>query len=346
EGRRAQMEAYLGSDEQLGRGGDPLAKYNVSVSYGGGHTGPRGYANRTGPAQIAEMKRLAAAGDFAGADALLATIQGNVQRTNAWLSAPGRNRKELMSLTGGGEPGAGLNMDGPMDLLMGNLLRDALDIQDPNSAQAKDLVDSMTRGPLAQVEAGRVSANRAIGSQERTSARQARDLGLARGSARGAGADQALATARNMHHAGQRAEVELKAGAARATIHGQAAQKYQEFKRAWGVNAVAAAQQYIDNKATVRDEYVNAILTTRLAAANLYGQQGGTESARSNALGAQATSLAQTDAQISAQDDGGGWGAIVGAVAGIALSFIPGVGPVVGAAIIGATTTAGNAVDN
>jgi hypothetical protein len=153
------------------------------------------------------------------------------------------------------EAAAGAALASPGAMLVGGVVSKAREMMDPNSAEAMRFKDSLTSGALTAVEQGRQQAVRALGAQERTGARQQRDMMMGTGAA-GQTAKMAAVGARNAERfATMRADVEGGAAAQRAQIHGDASKMYESFRYDLANNATSLAAAWVNNESGVRDNF-------------------------------------------------------------------------------------------
>ncbi len=170
-------------------------------------------------------------------------------------------------------------------------------------------MSTLTKGALDTVEASRVNALRAMGSEERTGQRQLRDQALRSG--------QATATVRNAALAGRMAERfgTLKAGletdvaAKRSQIISQAGQFYQQFSVDLAKNAVGLASAWVNDQSGVRDNF--RAMQMNLSSNYIQNLMGFAGTSQTNLTHYLTAEMAQ------AGEESGGWaGALGGAVSG------------------------------
>jgi len=172
-------------------------------------------------------------------------------RTGALSFSKGDKYDPLFDTEGAAESSLG----SPTGMLVGGVVNQARQMQDPNSAESMRFKDSLTSGALTAVEQGRQQAVRALGSQERTAVRQQRDMMMGTGAA-GQTAKMAAIGARNAERfATQRADVEGQAAAARAGIESDAAKLYEGVRMDMANNAVALSSAWVNNESGVRDNF-------------------------------------------------------------------------------------------
>jgi hypothetical protein len=226
-------------------------------------------------------------------------------------------------------------LSSPMAMIVGETLRDARAMQDPNSETSMRFKDSLTSGALAQIDAASLNAERGIASGERTAQRGFRDNRLAAGgNALGAAAMSARTSERFSALA---AGNETQSGAARAAVHGEAAKTYEAYRREFATSSVNAAQVYMQNIPKFRDAYRAQQMQMATNAAGIMAKVGLVQ------LEAGANSAAAA-AQQRAALVGGAFSAIAGLATAI--------NPIVGAAVTGvgalakwATTNSGEKED-
>jgi hypothetical protein len=330
---RSFLQSKLGTDEQM------YAPYIGKWSTQGYDTRRRAEYDpvvNEANSLLSESLAAARAGDLTKADQLKAQANNLVSGTGQRFQFSG--------------PGAGWenknewdHLKSPEGRLAGTLLRDAMGMQDPNSAGARSFVSSLTEAPLAEIEASRDNALRSITAGERGASRSARDFRLAHGAAHAPSAEASVAARTSMEFATQRASVETQTGAARAQVTGQARQTYETFKRAFAVDAMGAAQQWVDTRGGVRDEWqaVNIQLAGISAQIAAVGAEAGSRisaAAFDSAGRVEAAKLAaETEEKLAKQDLMAGIaGKAIGIVAGVGAGIITG-NPLVGAQVFAAT---------
>jgi hypothetical protein len=265
EHRRAGLENWLGSDAQLE--GEGVKDYLADAE--GGWREGLFYNGRPGLKRLKRQDKdlfakaqevdalfkqryeAGAAGDYEKARELDAQARALINEygltEEAGFSLSEKYKQQMM-------PGRKALLS-PTGMTAGEIVRDANELLDPDSQHTADFKRALTEGAIAQVDAAETSAGRAIATGERAAFRQARDLAGALGGARSFGSEMAVATRSAERFAAMRADVATQAGAGRAQIHAEAEKFYQSFSRAWAVDSLSAAQQWVDSRSFVRDSF-------------------------------------------------------------------------------------------
>ncbi|MGH9669024.1 MAG: hypothetical protein ACRD3A_02800 [Terriglobales bacterium] len=216
----------------------------------------------------------------------------------------------------------------PTGMLVGNVVNNARQMMDPNSAESLRFKDALTSGAIAAVEASRTNALRAMATEERGAARSMRDSLLQQGGATQSAKMASLASRAAERFAAGRAGLETQVGAQRAQIYGDAAKVYESFKYDLAQNASALASAWVNDQSGVRDSFramhsnmmmnmtsnlygfasqANNNVTQLIMAANGQKSEGG--SGWAGALGGAASGA-------TAGSAAGPWGTVIGGVAG------------------------------
>jgi hypothetical protein len=259
ERQRADLENYLGSDGAAPPIVEGFDTYYTFTSVGS----KKGQARMMG-ANVqrwnTEMQRaydLAAAGNMEEANQIKAGIESEYAAYQQSMTGKAGDKAAKRFGTIGTSTfdrnTAGRAARSPLAQSMSDLVKDSRALMDPESDTSRRFKDALTAGALAETDAAQLSAERTIATQERTSRRQLRDAQLG-GTVKG-GLVSALALRNSERFAAMNAEVASEAGARRAQIYGEAARFYEQFKREWATNTVAAAQAYLANASGFRDNY-------------------------------------------------------------------------------------------
>lgn len=217
-----------------------------------------------------------------------------------------KRHQQLMSQTG---------------LLAGEIVSYAGDLRDPESPESQALIESLTDGPIAQIDAAENDAHQAISMQSRIAERKRRDLTATMGGARSFGAETAIQGALDVRFAQGHSAAASTAGAARASIYGDAQKFYLNFREQYGISALDVARKWTNSRAFVNDTYraLQASLAGATADFNLAaaGQQ------QQVALTAFTTNanLQSYQDQIKAQKQGQ-WMSLIAGVVGASIGAI------------------------
>lgn len=157
----------------------------------------------------------------------------------------------------------------PMGRLVTETLQRARAYLDPDSEEYNRLYDALTEGALAETEAGRLAAERGIIAERRMGDREVRRLGATRGAARSPGLNRALTQRQGERAATQRANVELEAGAARATILSEGTRYIEDMARTYAPNAVGFARAFAQGSPGIREQHQGALDALGLASAQI-----------------------------------------------------------------------------
>jgi putative component of toxin-antitoxin plasmid stabilization module len=327
EQRRAQIEKNLGSDVQLDHGGiqdwqaDEGPGYRIALQRlaNGPRIAGQGAIKREANKLFKESYKAAATGDYAKADELRAQAMeaggaliegGGFELGEQFKQKKMKGYKALMSESG---------------LMAGGILRDAGELMDRDSETTERFMDSLTSGALAEINAAETNAGRALATQERSAVRSNRDAAMATGGARSFGSEVALAARSAERFAGMRAQTATEAGAARAQVHAQAAQFYENASRTWAVSALQASRDFINDLSFVRDTYNQMQNDLTGMFAQLAGTAGAASMALSSKAMSTAGSIANADRMAAAQEEAAESemiGSIVGGVLGIVAMFL------------------------
>lgn len=218
-----------------GGGGGGLG---VNINIGGGGGGKKGK-------KAAKKAASAAAGPLRTTQATDVGLEGYRQRFESGLGTD----EQLAAEEGSGP------LASPLAKTVGRLVADSRDLLDDNSAATARFRDALTSGPLAEIESGRIGEERALGSAERTGARERRDVSLRFGSSSNPNAMAAIGARSAERFGTARAGVEERAASQRAQVLGKAAQFFEGFRRDFARDVVTTSQAFVANSAFIRDSF-------------------------------------------------------------------------------------------
>lgn len=198
--------------------------------------------------QMDQVRALEAEGRTEEAAALRENIDSEIQSIGGDWAAAFNYREDPDKL-------AEFHARSQMGQIVDVQLQEGRAILDRDSEVSQAYRQSLTEG-----------ATRATAARERMALRSARDFGLSRGSATNPAAQAATARASAREFAFEFAQIEASA-----------AQQYENYRVALGQNAVAFANQWIDQAAGIRDEFTEHKLALAQSAMQMYtaiaGQQ-------------------------------------------------------------------------
>lgn len=280
------------------------------------------------------------AGDTQTADSLKAQAEALFEGAPMaeWKDRGARGGEGLGKFKGTGiQMGSpiGKQLASPSGQIVGELVHRGEQLLDPESEESQRLISSITEAPLAQIAAGETAAQRALATGERTAQRGMRDLGLATGGMRAPGAEAAIRSATASQFAGQRAAVNTEMAAMRATVIGQARQFYESMAPQYAINAVKAADEWINNRAFINQNYMQLTTSLTQSAMALSGQMASSMASLAGTQYAAASQAKTAAAELEASQKTDWISLSVGAVATVAGAFAGGVGAAAGAAMFG-----------
>lgn len=165
-------------------------------------------------------------------------------------------------------------------MLVSGLVKDAAEL---NTDEGRDrYIHNITDPAVEAIQTGRDIQRRSLAAQQRSSIRQARDLGLVRGSSNVSENMAAVMARVGERYAAADASVQQQASAAIGEVMGKAAAYYEDFSRQWTQSVAEFSQAFVQNEAGVRDLF-NAEMqqaaslkaTTLLNVAAQYNAQAG-----------------------------------------------------------------------
>ena len=276
-----------------------------------------------------QAQKAAEGGDFDAADKLKAQADAITKTFSASTQQYLQNKKDT---TGAAQ----LATSSPEAKIVGGLLQEAKNLQDPESDAYKKMFGDLTGGALSAIDAGEKSAERSMAAERRGVESQIADTGAARGSARNPLAQQSISARAGDAFATTAAQSHLNAGTSRAQVISSASQFMDQYANKFAQDAVGFADAWTSGVAGVRDAFQNNLaqlhnLSSGLSMqfqqqANMSMMQGQANQQAQNSqllgagIGAGSTVLGSAMGAMSTPNSQGqtGWGQIAGyAVSGI-----------------------------
>lgn len=289
-----QMEQRLGTQEQIAgygtdsRVGEYTRRYSieggVESAIIGGHKKSQlrkaGFSRERFADVLSSANDLmdqaeaaARAGDFEKADRLRekASTVTNIGSTGTGMKgARGVDISGLFNLgAAAGDSAAEGALSGPLAQMVGAQVADARALMDPNSPESQRFRESLTGGALEAISAGEDISMRQLAQQRREGERTQRDLGLARGAGRHANAERAFSQAASERFGTSAANIRQSAAAQRAQVLGEASRTFEDFRRKWSQGTAAFAQDFLQNKAGIREQFQSAVDSMKSAGSQL-----------------------------------------------------------------------------
>lgn len=284
---------------------------------------------------LEDAQAAAEAGDMGRANQLKAEADAIVKGIP---TIGGITGEDLFRMSGSmsAEEAAKQQLSSPLAQSVGQLVKAGRGFLDRESTESQEFRKSLTAGAEEAIAFGRGRQLGQIRGGLRSAQRAQRDIALQRGGGRMLGAESALATRVSETATEASRDVEAQATSQRVQVVSDAAKFFETFRLQFAQDIAGFAQGWLQNEAGVRDEYLNRMTQTGMAAAQ-YAQQ-----AANQALGFAAQEMAIAAGQPSAQGQAGqALGGVIGTVlGGVVGSLFGGVGAPVGAAAGGAAGTA------
>jgi hypothetical protein len=146
---------------------------------------------------------------------------------------------------------------------------------DPSSEEYATYYEALTQPSLDALDARVTLGERGITAEHRQTERDIQNVGAGRGSARSPYATAAMGARAGEGAATQRANLQLEAGVETSRLLQSATQFMADMGNFMQRDAVAFAQEYIDNAAGIRDEFVDRMVAINLAGAEIAGSIAG-----------------------------------------------------------------------
>jgi hypothetical protein len=170
---------------------------------------------------------------------------------------------------------------------------------DPDSEEYASYYEALTRPSLDALEARVTLGERAITAEQRATERDIQNTASSRGAARTPYAIAALGARAGEAASTQKANLQLEAGVETSRLLNESTKWMFEFSTSLKRDAVAFAQEFVNNAAGIRDQFVQSIVGIKTAAAQIYGSLAGQAIGSSGQAFGAAADIAR--AQIGAQ---------------------------------------------
>jgi len=215
---------------------------------------------------MTQAQAAAESGDFALAEKLRQEAQSKEHVRNSF----GVPTSGLFYLGPGDQDlAAKAQLSGPMARTVGGLVKQGREFLDPRSETSQRFKESLTQGPIEQVDLGERRAERTIAGEQRQFQRTSRDIGLSRGAARNFMAERSILARAGERFATARADVHEQAAAERAQIFGDAARTFETFSRQFAADTAKFGQAFLQNQGGIREQFQGAVDQLQLAGVKL-----------------------------------------------------------------------------
>lgn len=219
---------------------------------------------------LQQAEDAARAGDFATADALKAQAERTLDDfVNAQGGIHAGEFREIFNLFEDPEARAAATAVNPQGRIVGSLIKNARELLDTESSTYKKFITDLTQGQIGEVEAQRVTGQRAIALGLQSNQAEIRRTQNVRGAGRSAGLEAARYERAQDRASAKSADIETLVGAEKGRIFGEASAFLEQYRRSFAQDVTRFAQGFIEGAPDVIENFAGAVERLNVGAGEL-----------------------------------------------------------------------------